>query len=290
MSLGIFEHTKVVIILIGMLYLYFYKIMKNMKKTAKGFLCIGILASLFLSGCEKVEQNDPQDTVKIAVSPDHFPMTYSDTTSGTEELKGFEIELIKFILDKLGIKYEINSSEFSGIIASLESGNSQIAIASISNTTARSQSVLFSDVYATSNMRIVSKDQIQTTDISSILVGKKIGVQVGTTHSDYIHQFQSENPNCNFEIVLFDNILSLINAFNAGLVDLITVETITKIDDKISVTYFIYDNPDVKIKYSIAINNKNSELRDNINKVLAENQAEIEEMREKYGLTTKIED
>lgn len=258
-----------------------------MKKITKNLSFLTILAALALNGCEKVNKDNAQELVKVSVSPDHYPMSYSDTTGGTEELKGFEIDLIKFVLDKLGLKYELNSSEFSGIIASLESGNATLAIASISNTDARSKSVLFSDVYANSNMRIVSRSQLHTNDMSSILVGKKIGVQVGTTHSDYLTKFQSDNPNCNFEIILFDNILSLINAFNAGIVDLMTVESITKIDDKINDTYFIHDNMDVKIEYSIAINTKNPELRENINKVLAENHAEIEEMKVKYGLSNK---
>lgn len=235
---------------------------------------------LLLSGCDKVSQEDPNASIKVVTSPDNHPMSYSETSNANEELKGFEIELIQFIFEKLDKKYSISSNEFSGVIASIESGNADIAIASINETEQRKKSVLFSKTYATSSLRVVTRDPIQVNDILSNINGKKVGVQVGTSHADYIHKVLEDNPSANFEVVLFDNIASMMNAMNAGVVDCICVEKIT-ILEAISIPYFVLDTA-VEVNYAMI--GKNAKLIEDINKILTENADEINKIKEKYGL------
>lgn len=98
---------------------------------------------------------------------------------------GFDVALIKAIGDKLGVQVQIENMEFASLVSSI--GNKiDVAVAGMTVTDERKESVDFSDSYYDAvQYVIVPKDSTIAT--AADLVGKNLGVQLGTT-GDFIAQ------------------------------------------------------------------------------------------------------
>lgn len=99
------------------------------------------------------------------------------------EADGFDIALIKAIGEKLGVEVQVENMEFASLVTSIGS-KIDVAIAGMTVTEERKESVDFSDSYYEAVQYVVLPEgsEIATADD---LVGKTIGVQLGTT-GDFI--------------------------------------------------------------------------------------------------------
>ncbi len=98
---------------------------------------------------------------------------------------GFDMALIKAIGDKIGVEVKIENMEFGSLVSSI--GNKiDVAIAGMTVTDERKEVVDFSDAYydAVQFVIVPADSSIATADD---LVGKTIGVQLGTT-GDFLAQ------------------------------------------------------------------------------------------------------
>ena len=98
---------------------------------------------------------------------------------------GFDMALIKAIGDKMGVEVKIENMEFASLVSSI--GNKiDVAIAGMTVTDERKEVVDFSDSYydAVQYVIVPADSSIGTAED---LVGKTIGVQLGTT-GDFIAQ------------------------------------------------------------------------------------------------------
>lgn len=99
------------------------------------------------------------------------------------EPDGFDIALIKAIGEKMGVEVEVENMEFASLVSSIGS-KIDLAIAGMTVTEERQAMVDFSDSYYEAvQYVIVSADSEVAT--AEDLVGKNIGVQLGTT-GDFI--------------------------------------------------------------------------------------------------------
>ena len=98
---------------------------------------------------------------------------------------GFDMALIKAIGDKMGVEVKIENMEFASLVSSI--GNKiDVAIAGMTVTDERKEVVDFSDAYydAVQYVIVPADSSIGTAED---LVGKTIGVQLGTT-GDFLAQ------------------------------------------------------------------------------------------------------
>ena len=120
---------------------------------------------------------------------------------------GFDVALIKAIGDKLGVQVQIENMEFASLVSSI--GNKiDVAIAGMTVTDERKERVDFSDPYYDAvQYVIIPKDSTIAT--AADLVGKKLGVQLGTT-GDFIAQ-DIENSDVSSYNKAVDAVNDLIN-------------------------------------------------------------------------------
>ena len=129
---------------------------------------------------------------------------------------GFDMALIKAVGEKLGVKVEIENMEFSSLVSSI--GNKiDVAIAGMTVTEERKQTVDFSNSYydAVQYVILPKGSELSTADD---LVGKTIGVQLGTT-GDFIAS-DIENSTVSSYNKAVDAVNDLIN----GRVDLVIID------------------------------------------------------------------
>ena len=184
-----------------------------MKRTILGLMA---LIAFTLSGCE-----EKTDTIVVLTSSGYEPYEIIDTDGN---LTGFDIELMEALAAEVGIEIEWKDVNFDGIIASLQSGQSEIAIAGISPTEERKAMIDFSDVYFNSESGLTNYLVFDVeSQISSLedLEGLVVGVQLGTVQASLLESISAEY---NFTVDLRNTNTQIVEELKAGRIDVLVVE------------------------------------------------------------------
>ena len=119
------------------------------------FMLTPLVATCFLVAC-RGSQGVSTKTIKenkkivVATESEFAPFEFKSLVNGKDTLVGADIELAKAIGKKLGVKVEFSVMSFDNVLASVQSGKADIAIAGISVTDERKKVYDFSDSYYTS--------------------------------------------------------------------------------------------------------------------------------------------
>jgi polar amino acid transport system substrate-binding protein len=153
----------------------------------KWLLAILFIATLVLSlllGNLKTDyvtaQNNAGKKLVMVTSADYPPYQFRQTDGGNNEIVGFDIDIAKYIAQKLGYELEIKDTDFSGIIPALQSKRADFAMSGMTPTAERKKNVDFSELYHESKNTIVSQKTSNLKNPAD-LAGKKVGVELGTT-------------------------------------------------------------------------------------------------------------
>lgn len=152
-----------------------------MKKFLALLMTAMLALALVTAGCggNDEKQAGGEKVLRVGTEPSFAP--FEMQAEGSDELTGFDMDLIRAIGKQLGYKVEISAMGFDALIPALQADNIDVALAGMSITEERKQQVIFSDPYYKSGLLVmVPKDN---NDIKSIddLKGKRIAVQIGTT-------------------------------------------------------------------------------------------------------------
>ncbi len=188
------------------------------------------------------------------------------------ELIGFDIELMEAIAEELGISITWNDVNFDGILASLQTNQATMAIAGISPTEERAQSVDFSDVYYSSVDGLENYVVFETTDgYESLedLSGKIIGTQLGTIQQELM---ESLSEDFSYTVETRTVNAQLIEEIKNGLIDGMVVESLVAdsiIESNPTFSKLLIDESLDGIYGSAIAFPKDSELVDDVNQALA---------------------
>ena len=150
------------------------------------FMLTALVATCFLVAC-RGSQGVSTKTIKenkkivVATESEFAPFEFKSLVNGKDTLVGADIELAKAIGKKLGVKVEFSVMSFDNVLASVQSGKADIAIAGISVTDERKKVYDFSDSYYTSeNVVIVKKDKVNDFTSADSLAKQTVGTQKGS--------------------------------------------------------------------------------------------------------------
>ncbi|CAM3880620.1 ABC transporter substrate-binding protein/permease [Cohnella lubricantis] len=178
--------------------------------------CLIILAGyLFVPSADRRADAETR-TITMGTSPDYPPYESVDAV-GSGEIVGLDIDIAKYISDKLGYKLEISPSDFDGLIAALQTRRVDFVMSGMSVTEERKQSVDFSDSYYLARNTIVSLSGHEYKSLDE-LKGKKLGVQLGSTQETAAKELEGVT------LLSLNKIPDLIQALQAGRVDALIVE------------------------------------------------------------------
>ena len=101
-----------------------------------------------------------KEVLRVAMSADYAPFDWLQEddsngavmTSNGSYMNGYDVLVAKYIAEKLDMDLEITQIDWDGLILSIQSGKVDCAIAGMSITSERSQSVDFSDPYYNANI------------------------------------------------------------------------------------------------------------------------------------------
>ena len=149
------------------------------------------------------------------------------------EFTGFDIELMRAIAEELGRDLEVNNIGFDPITSGLamESGECDIAAASITITPERAENINFSDPYFTADQSLLVAAGSGLTTLADF-AGRNLGVQTGTTGEMYAN---ANDPGAT--IISFENPGDIFTALAAGEIEGVLQDIVPNAD-------YILNNPD----------------------------------------------
>lgn len=147
---------------------------KTLRKSSL-ILLLFLFGSFFI-GCDNSEKTY-EKTIKVGTNAEFPPFEYINDNG---EVDGFDVALMKEIGKEMGYNVEFTNMEFKSLTASIKTGALDAAIAGMTITDERKQTVDFSDSYYTATQSIVLLKDSNIESLSD-LNGKKIAVQEGTT-------------------------------------------------------------------------------------------------------------
>lgn len=173
----------------------------------------------------------------MATSADYPPYEYVDSSSGSQEIIGFDVDIAKEITSRLGYSLQIQNIDFNGLIPALQAKRADFVMAGMTPTAERKQNVDFSRVYYEAKNTIVAKKG-SNFRAADALRGKKVGVQLGTIQEKAANDF-NEKQNLGVNVTRLNRINEIIQELKAGRIDAAIVE------DTVAKGY-IQSNPDLE--------------------------------------------
>ncbi|MFO1175132.1 MAG: ABC transporter substrate-binding protein [Paracoccaceae bacterium] len=117
--------------------------------------------------------------LNIVISLAYPPMEYTD--AGSEELKGFDIDMARAIADRLGLKAEFQNVEFPQLIPQVVTGRSDMIMTAFSDKVERQAQLDFIDYFNTGNVFYSTADHKDAIKDEKGLCGQTIAVATGTS-------------------------------------------------------------------------------------------------------------
>lgn len=200
-----------------------------------------------------------ENVLVMATNAEFPPYEYHEG----DEIVGIDAEVAALIAEELGMTLEIEDMAFDSVLAAVQSGKADIAMAGITVTEERKQAVSFTDTYTKATQMIIVQEDSEIAGPDD-LTGKTIGVQLGTTGDIYVEDVEDatvERYNKGFEAV---------QALMQGKIDAVVI-------DGEPAKVFVEQNEGIKLldeafteeEYAIAVAKDNEELLEQINGALA---------------------
>lgn len=158
--------------------------MKNMniRKALASTLLVTLALGIGIAhAADLLDTVKQRGTLKVALEGTYPPFNYKEN----DKLAGFEVELANALAQKLGVKAEFTTSEWSAILAGLQAGKYDVVINQVGITDKRKETFDFSEPYTISSPQlIIRKDEKRVFKTLADLKGKKLGLGQGTNFAD----------------------------------------------------------------------------------------------------------
>jgi len=220
---------------------------------------------LLLSACsgDRQETGAKRTVLRIGTDATYPPFETVDTETG--QPTGFDIDLVTALCRMNGWKPQFIVTPFDGIIPGLRSKKYDVVISAMTITPERAAVVDFTDPYYLAGQTIAVP--LEDTVILGIddLVGKRVGVQLGTTGElmakkmDGLHVFSFDNIGAAFIDMANGNLDAVLNDFPTSRAYITKHGTAKTVGEILSTEY-----------YGMAVRKGDRELLDSLNRALAE--------------------
>ena len=206
----------------------------------------------------------------VGTASGYPPYEFVDITSADQAVIGVDMELAQAIADELGVELEVQDMTFSALLASIPAGTVDMAIAGVSPTDERRETMDFSDSYLFADqVVIINKSDADKYKTFDDLMGATLAAEKSTTQESLVQELLPDNT-----LVSLDHVPECILELKNGKVDGVVVESIVGeqyilADDTLQFADAKFDR---QKEAAIVINKGNEDLLEILNKVIKENQ------------------
>lgn len=223
----------------------------------------GFSMALWLHGCTQNEEGDSTTSIKVGTNTGNVPWQFRNEAG---ELVGFEIDLLQEIGTRLGRSVEFQDIPFTGLFPAVLSTRIDAAIASITITEERLETLDFAQPYYDSDQSLTVQ---ANSDISKLedLKDKTIAVDSNSTGDTWAQANQATYGYA--DILRYEGLEPAMMDLAAGKYD-------AYISDIPSTQFYVKDHPDLAViqriptgeQYSVMFA-KGNLLRDEVNEVIS---------------------
>lgn len=130
--------------------------------------------------------------LKVGLEGTYPPFDYRNSQG---QLEGFDIDVAKAVAAKLGVKPEFVPTEWSGIIAALQTGKFDVIVNQVTITPQRKEVIDFSQPYTYSAAQLIQRtdDKREFKSLEEFKGDKKLGVTLGTNYDQMAKAVQGIN-------------------------------------------------------------------------------------------------
>ena len=115
-----------------------------------------VMGDTTVTAYEEQDKTASANGVIIMATNAEFPPYESVADDGS--IVGIDVDIMKAICDELGMKLEIQNTDFASVIVSVERGRADVAVSGITITPERLEQVDFSEPYTTAKQVIIVRD------------------------------------------------------------------------------------------------------------------------------------
>ena len=149
------------------------KVFTAILAAALALACTACGGSKSDAGKDHLAQIKEKGYIELCTEPYFAPYEYVDPTkSGDEQYQGMDIEVAKYIADKLGVELKITALDFTAVLSGIADGKYDFAISAIAYSPSRAESLRLSDVYYSTNTGygfiVRTEDVGKYTDLDSL--------------------------------------------------------------------------------------------------------------------------
>lgn len=228
------------------------------------------------SGEAPAETTSSDNVIVMGTNAEFEPFEYRDGL----EITGFDVEIAKKVAEKLGKELVIEDMSFDSLIMALNSDKIDFIAAGMTATDERRTQVDFSDSYFNSQQMIIVKADDTSIATAEDLVGKKVGVQLGTTGDLFVSGTEGIA-----EVVQLQTGTQAVMDLKNGKIDAVVIdaEPAKKMTEGQS-DLKLLDVPFVEEEYAIAVKKGDADVLTAINETLADIKADgtYDEIYAKY--------
>ncbi len=251
----------------------------KLKKILTAILCATL--TLSLAGCGSGSDSNKEESknalekvqdagvLKVAVSPDFAPYEFMDPSkSGQDTYVGADIEMIKYIAEKLGVKMEILAMDFDTCLAGVTQNKVDCSINGYYPSEERKKSVDFTDAYFDDSEQVVviNKEDAGKYKEAADFDGETVTAQNASAQDSIVDQYMSSAKKQLINKVT-DGIQMVKSKKAAGVVlQKVVADSIVASDDTLAIAepVFIYDEAELVV----AVNKDSKELKDKMNEII----------------------
>ena len=238
-----------------------------------------LVAIITLVGCT---DNNTKKHLKIGLNAEYAPYEYLEG----DEFVGFNVDVVKALLEEAGYTYEFENMTFEGLIAALQAKKVDVLIG-ISPTTDRRKAVDFTDSYNNDVQLLVAlTNTISTLDVDN-LEGLKIGVLLGSIQETTLKAYPQVTP-------------ALYNNYTGAILELKSQKIDAMMLSSVPAKKYVAQNPDLAILgkidsnvsqgYAVAMNKGQDALKKELNDTLKilQSKGVIEQLRKKHNINITL--
>jgi L-cystine transport system substrate-binding protein len=203
-------------------------------------LLVGLMAGCALQGNKTSEETNKQTlldtikkrgTIRIGTEGTYPPFSFKNDKG---ELDGYDIDVIREVAKRLGVKAEFVPTEWKAMFTGLDSDRFDIIANQVGINDQRKEKYDFSNPYTVSGVQIIV--QKDTTNINSVedLKGKKVGVSQGSNYEEI-----AKKAGANIQHY---------KGSNEILADLAAKRIEAGLNDRLFVAEYLMKNPDKTLK------------------------------------------
>jgi polar amino acid transport system substrate-binding protein len=204
----------------------------------KLYIAVLIITSLITTGCQdKPTEVEPKPKLTVAIDATFIPMSF---VNDQDQLTGFEVDLIKAVINEAGYEYELINVEWGGLFGGLISKKFDLLISSITILPERKERMAFSIPYLQSGVALLARKDLNNVNSLEDLKKHKgmVGAQMNTTSYFYLEKF-SEVEKKGYD------------KFAHAVLDLTNGGLIAVLGDTAQINYFHNENKELNEKTKI---------------------------------------